>query len=76
MDILEEKGYYVIRVVDDGHGTSTELPEQKNKKSVGTENVKTRLKVLCNGTLSVNKLEVGTEAVIKIPVNGVENKIT
>ena len=76
IETKEEKGYYVIRVVDDGHGASTELPEQKKKKSVGTENVKTRLKVLCNGTLSVNKLEVGTEAVIKIPVNGVENKIT
>ena len=68
IETKEEKGYYLIRVVDDGHGASTELPEQKKKKSVGTANVKTRLKVLCNGTLSVNKLEVGTESVIKIPI--------
>lgn len=68
IETKEEKGYYLIRVADDGHGASTELPEQKKKKSVGTANVKTRLKVLCNGTLSVNKLEVGTESVIKIPI--------
>ncbi|SEF79628.1 Histidine kinase [Eubacterium ruminantium] len=62
-----EGGYIIIRVVDDGHGKETKLPTQKKHKSVGTQNVKSRLKVLCDGTLSINRLEQGTEAVIRIP---------
>ncbi len=67
LETRKEGGYIVIRVIDDGHGKITELPTQKKHKSVGTANVRTRLRVLCNGTLEINKLEVGTESVIKIP---------
>ncbi|MCR4609848.1 MAG: histidine kinase [Eubacterium sp.] len=67
IETKEENGFYLIKVVDDGHGGSTELPEQKKKKSIGTANVKTRLKVLCDGTFTINKLAQGTEAIIKIP---------
>ncbi len=63
----EENGYIVIRVVDDGHGKQTELTTQKKHKSVGTKNVKTRLKILCDGEMSLNKSPEGTEAMIKIP---------
>ena len=62
-----EGGYIVIRVVDDGHGVKTELSTQKKHKSVGTKNVKTRLKILCDGEMSINRSESGTEAVIRIP---------
>ena len=62
-----EGGYIKIQVIDDGHGKKTRLPTQKAYKSVGTENVRTRLKLLCNGELSIRKLEQGTEAEIRIP---------
>ncbi len=62
-----EGGYVVIRVVDDGHGAKTELSTQKKHKSVGTNNVKTRLKILCDGEMKINRSDSGTEAVIKIP---------
>ena len=62
-----EGGYIVIKVSDDGHGVQTQLPTQKKRKSVGTQNVKTRLKILCQGELSINKTPEGTDAVIRIP---------
>jgi LytS/YehU family sensor histidine kinase len=62
-----EGGYIVIRVVDDGHGVRTELSTQKKHKSVGTNNVKTRLKILCDGEMKINRSDSGTEAVIRIP---------
>lgn len=62
-----EKGYIVIRVWDDGHGKKTELSTQKDHRSVGTKNVMTRLKLLCDGELSVRHMNEGTEAVIRIP---------
>ena len=67
IETKEENGFILIKVIDDGHGGSTELPEQKKKKSIGTANVKTRLKVLCDGVFIINKLAQGTEAIIKIP---------
>lgn len=62
-----EHGYIVIKVSDDGHGVVTQLPSQKKRKSVGTQNVKTRLKILCQGELSINKTPNGTDAIIRIP---------
>ncbi|MCR4715847.1 MAG: histidine kinase [Lachnospiraceae bacterium] len=62
-----EGGYIVIRVVDDGHGKQTELTTQKKHKSVGTQNVKTRLKILCDGEMIVNRSDEGTEAIVRIP---------
>ena len=73
IETKEENGFCIIKVIDDGHGGSTELPEQKKKKSIGTANVKTRLKVLCDGTFTINRLEKGTEAVIKIPAAKVKH---
>ena len=61
------RGWIEIYVEDDGHGKKTRLPSQKSYKSVGTENVRTRLKLLCNGELSINTSETGTVAVIRIP---------
>lgn len=67
METKEEGGYIYIIVRDNGHGNVTELSTQKKHKSVGTQNVKTRLKALCDGEYTINKGEFGTEAVIKIP---------
>ncbi|MCR5587587.1 MAG: histidine kinase [Lachnospiraceae bacterium] len=62
-----EGGYVVISVVDDGRGKKTELATQKKHKSVGTSNVKMRLKILCDGELEVHQSSDGTEAIVKIP---------
>ena len=67
IETKEEGGFILVKVIGDGHGKQTELSTQKKHKSVGTANVKTRLKILCDGEMSLNKSEEGTEAVIKIP---------
>ena len=67
LETKEENGFVVITVSDDGHGGKTELPTQKKHKSVGTKNVKTRLALLCEGELSIEKSENGTSSIIKIP---------
>ena len=64
-----EKGFYVITVSDDGHGKRTELPSQKKHKSVGIGNVRTRLKLMCNGELFIRQTERGTDQIIRIPVS-------
>jgi sensor histidine kinase YesM len=65
-----DKGYYVITVSDDGHGERTELPTQKNHKSVGINNVRTRLKLMCGGDLSISQTEQGTTQIVRIPILG------
>ena len=62
-----EGGYVIIRVCDDGHGKRTSLPTQKKHNSVGTKNLITRLKILCDGEFILNKSPDGSEAIIKIP---------
>lgn len=73
IETKEEGGYVLIIVSDDGHGKRTELSTQKKYKSVGTANVKTRLKILCDGELSLNKSENGTQAIIRIPADKVKD---
>lgn len=71
---------YVIRVTDNGHGfrESGEALSDANgstysdtlkgvHQSVGLENVKTRLKKLCGGTLEIETGESGTTVAIHIP---------
>ena len=65
-----EKGYYIITVSDDGHGKRTELPTQKEHKSVGIKNVRTRLKLMCDGELVIRQTGHGTVQIIKIPIIG------
>ena len=67
IETFREKGYIVIAVHDDGHGKKTQLQTQKSYKSVGTENVRTRLSLLCQGELNIDKNEEGTTATIRIP---------
>ena len=68
------RGWIEIYVEDDGHGKKTRLPSQKSYKSVGTDNVRTRLKLLCNGELSIEKSESGTVAMIRIPDQTTEKR--
>ena len=69
------KGYIELYVSDDGHGKKTRLPTQKSYKSVGTDNVRTRLQLLCEGELSINQSEEGTVATIRIPeMKAIKNK--
>ncbi len=67
IETKEEGGYIYVNVIDDGHGKQMELSAHKKHKSVGTQNVKTRLKILCDGEMLLNKSEDGTTASIKIP---------
>ena len=67
METKLEGGYVIIRVSDDGHGKRTSLPTQRKHSSVGTKNVITRLKILCDGEFILNLGEKGSEAIIKIP---------
>jgi LytS/YehU family sensor histidine kinase len=67
LQTMKDKGYIIIKVIDDAHGKQTKLPTQKKHKSVGTQNVKTRLKILCDGELTIDKKPEGTEAIIRIP---------
>ena len=67
IETRKEGGYTIVRVADDGHGKKTQLSTQKKHKSVGTDNIKARLKILCDGELTINKTSHGTESVIKIP---------
>ena len=81
--VLEGSGksaYVTINVVDRlverlsvsgnahvAHGKKTQLQTQKSYKSVGTENVRTRLSLLCHGELKIEKNDTGTTATIRIP---------
>lgn len=65
-----EKGCYVITVSDDGHGKRTELPTQKEHRSVGIRNVRTRLKLMCDGEVIIRQTGQGTVQIIKIPIIG------
>ena len=67
IETYREKGHVVIAVHDDGHGKKTQLQTQKSYKSVGTENVRTRLSLLCHGELKIEKNDTGTTATIRIP---------
>ena len=72
---FREKGYIVITVQDDGHGKAVQLQTQKRYKSVGTENVRTRLRILCQGELSIEKTDAGTTASIRIPETEVQREM-
>lgn len=63
-----DRGYYIITITDDGHGIRTELPTQKEHKSVGIRNVTTRLKLMCDGDLYIRQTDKGTNQIIRIPV--------
>lgn len=60
---------YLVTVMDDGVGFDpTQLP-QDGRSHIGLENVRTRLQLLCGGSLTVSSTPgIGTKAVIRIPL--------
>ena len=59
---------YVIEIKDDGVGFDPEAPLNDGRKHYGIENVRERIKHMCNGTLTVKSMPgVGTRVVIEVP---------
>jgi two-component sensor histidine kinase len=60
---------HIIEIKDDGTGFDLETVKDSNRVHVGINNVRNRLKNLCNGTLTVkSKVGVGTRITIEIPI--------
>lgn len=65
------KDGFEIEIADDGIGFDTTVQKQDGKSHVGIMNVRNRLKMMVNGTLSIqSKPGEGTVVVIRIPENG------
>ena len=56
----------IITVTDNGKGAAL-TDKQKEHKSVGTENVRQRLELLCGGSLTIDITENGAVSIITIP---------
>ena len=67
--ITEEAEFeYHITVIDDGAGFDPDRPKQDGRSHVGIENTRSRIALMCNGTLSIHSGKgAGTTAVISIP---------
>ncbi len=69
----EEDNEYIIVVEDDGIGFDVNEKKNDGKTHVGIENVRSRLKAQCNGSLDIKSKEgIGTIATISIPKGGKE----
>ena len=61
---------YLITVMDDGVGFDPDALPNDGRSHIGLENVRERLKLLSDGTLSITSVPgVGTTAVIHLPLN-------
>ena len=59
---------YVVEIIDDGAGFDTEEFEANKQGHIGIENVRSRLRRICKGDLSVKStVGVGTRVTIEIP---------
>ena len=64
----EKADCYEIRVSDNGIGFNPDVAPHDGRSHVGIANVRSRLKIMCNGTLEItSEIGKGTVAVIKIP---------
>lgn len=60
--------YYEIRVIDDGIGFDPDNIPVDGKSHIGIQNVRSRLNILCGGTLEIiSSPNNGTTAIVKIP---------
>ena len=60
---------HVIEIIDDGVGFDPDHLPNDGRTHVGIENVRNRLKDMCNGTLTIkSKVGVGTRVTVEIPV--------
>lgn len=58
---------WTVTVQDNGVGFAAVTPQQKQRRSVGLENVRIRLTAQCGGTLHIETGEWGTTATVFIP---------
>ena len=66
---VQEEDCHVIRIIDDGVGFDTS--ERREGRHIGIPNARTRLKMLCGGTLTVTSQPGhGTVCEIRIPKGG------
>jgi LytS/YehU family sensor histidine kinase len=64
----ETDAFYEIEIRDTGVGFDSSHQKNDGNKHIGIDNVRQRLKSLCNGTLTIEStLGVGTTALIQIP---------
>ncbi|SJZ56602.1 sensor histidine kinase [Anaerorhabdus furcosa] len=65
---VEELNYFEVIVSDDGIGFDISEIQHDNKEHIGINNVRTRLWMMCKGTLSIeSKVGYGTVARLTIP---------
>lgn len=59
---------YIIEISDNGVGFETDKPKEDSRSHIGIDNVRHRLKSMCNGELSIESIiGIGTKVLIKIP---------
>ena len=59
---------YIITVSDDGVGFDVNVVKDDGRTHIGIQNVRDRLKRMCNGTLEIeSQFNIGTVATITIP---------
>lgn len=64
----ETEDFFEIRVIDNGAGFNENELYDPNRSHTGIDNVRSRLKNMCGGTLEIASIVgVGTTAIIKIP---------
>lgn len=67
----EEPDYYEIRVNDNGVGFDQTTQLSDGRSHIGISNVRSRLSIMCHGTLDIISTPgSGTTAIIKIPKGG------
>lgn len=68
IETMECENSYRVRIADDGLGYDLKEVSDINRKHIGIENVKIRLKNMCNGELEIqSKQEEGTSYIVSIP---------
>lgn len=71
----EKPDYYEICVGDNGVGFDPDVRKADGRSHIGISNVKSRLEIMCRGTLEiVSAPGKGTTAFIKIPKGGVSDE--
>lgn len=66
---------YEIRVCDNGIGFNPDSVQSDGRTHVGISNVRSRLEIMCGGTLDITSdIGKGTTAIIKIPKGETENE--
>lgn len=65
---FEDPENYCVLIVDDGAGFDISSLDEKDTKHVGIRNVRDRLRLMCNGKISISSTPgVGTKVLVRIP---------